>query len=66
MNIEFVVVKRKEVETSRKGTVYSVHLKSEDGHTLTLRGDSSAIFDGYPLDNSVMVKIERQQATLAE
>lgn len=66
MNIEFLVVKRSEVETARKGTVYSVRLKSGEGHTLTLRSTSSAIFDGYPLNNVIMVNIERQQATLTE
>jgi len=62
--ISFLVVGRVKRENS-KGIVYQVKLRSKEGHRLILESDSSAIFDGFPVDDKVSVFIDRVQATLS-
>lgn len=66
MDIEFVVVRQAWADSVRKGKVYSVTLKSEEGHTLTLQGSSTDIFKGYPKGSGVTVEIKNPQTTLKE
>lgn len=58
LNLNFVVTK---LSSARKAkdlhTVFKVHLKSEEGHSLTLQGDSQ-IREGFPLGEVIQVKIE--------
>ena len=44
--------------------VYKVSLKSSDGHTLVLFGDSKALLEGFPKGECVDAKIGKAQTTL--
>jgi hypothetical protein len=61
---KFAVVGQSWSDTLKKGLIYSVKLKSDEGHTLTLKGDSSDIFKGYPKGSTVEVEIKNEQKTL--
>jgi len=64
--MEFVVVGQSWSDTLKKGKIYTVTLKSEEGHVLRLKGKTSEIFKGYPKGNSVVVDIKNEQAILGE
>jgi hypothetical protein len=49
-----------------KDPVYKVSFKSSKGHTLTLVGDSRAIYERFPEGSKVDVKIGQAQQTLDE
>ena len=44
--------------------VYKVTLKSSDGHSLVLVGDSKALLEGFPEGECVDVKVGKAQTTL--
>jgi hypothetical protein len=49
-----------------KDPVYKVSFKSSEGHTLTLVGDSRAIYERFPEGSKVDVKIGQAQQMLNE
>lgn len=49
-----------------KDPVYKVSFKSSKGHTLTLVGDSRAIYERFPEGSKVDMKIGQAQQTLDE
>ncbi len=66
MEIPFVVEGYSWKSKAGKPAVFKVSLKSPGGHSLTLVGDSSSIFEVFPKGETVDVKIDKAQRTLDE
>jgi len=64
--ITFRVVGKVWDKKAGKNPKYKVSLKSKEGHAMTLIGDSKAIFEGFPDESKVLVKILPGQRTLDE
>lgn len=64
--IQFEVVGYSFTRKAGKGPVYKIHLKSGDGHALTLVSDTRAIYQGFPMGELVSVTISRAQRTMDE
>lgn len=59
MDIQFVVESYSWKSKAGKVLVYKVSLKSREGHSLTLVGDSGSIFEAFPKGDTVNVKISK-------
>ena len=62
--ISFHIVGHGYSRKAGKDPVYKVNLKSADGDSLTLVGNSKQVYAGYPIGDVVTVKIEKRQRTL--
>jgi len=63
IDFEFFVVAH-EKRTTENGTEFKLKLKSGSGHTLTFKSKDESIFEGYPIGQSVGVKLGNPQTTL--
>jgi len=66
MDISFVVKGYSWKSEAGKSPVFKVSLKSSDGHCLTLVSNDRSIFESFPKDETVNVKIGKAQRTLDE
>lgn len=64
MDIQFVVEGHSYKSKAGKTPVYKVSLKNSDGHTLTLVRSDRSIFQDFPKDEVVDVKISKTERTL--
>lgn len=58
-------VKRHEIRKTHKGTKYALRLETAAGHYLVFKSDSESLFDGFPIDQAVGVKLGNPQTTFA-
>ena len=58
-------VKKHETRKTNKGTKYSLRLETGAGHYLVFKAESEDLFEGYPIDQAVSVKLSNPQTVLA-
>jgi len=66
LSIQFIIEGYSFSKKGAKVPVYKVSFKSPDGHTLTLVSDSRTIFEGFPIGDTVNIKVGRAQKTIDE
>lgn len=66
-SIQFTVHSHCYSKTAEKGPIFKVKLKNRsDDHALSLVSDSRSVYEGYPIDGTVEVKIGKAQRILDE
>lgn len=64
-SISFVVKKHAFEETDKREPRYKVVLKDKvDGHTMTIYGATKEIYEGFPLGETIKLRVDRAQKTL--
>jgi len=64
--IPFLVTSYSYKKKAGKSPVFKVHLTSSLSHSLTLASESKAIYDGFPIGDTVDVKVGRAQQVLID
>lgn len=66
LDLDMVVLRRETKKTAGKPIVFKLVLEDGNKNRLTLVGDSSAVFEGFPENVMFQVKVRQIQAILAK
>ncbi|MCW4010052.1 MAG: hypothetical protein NWF05_05475 [Candidatus Bathyarchaeota archaeon] len=65
-SVRFKVSRYSYAEKAATTPTYKVHFENKNGHSLVLVSSSKDIYSGFPLGETVDVKVNKAQQTLAE
>lgn len=66
LDLDMVVLRRETTKAAGKPVKFKVVLEDGNKNRLTLVGDSSAVFEGFPENVMFQVKVRKVQAVLGE